>query len=227
VLAAAFVAGVRPDKRNSMILRLLIALIAGTFLVWSGANYSVAQNNEKKAPVKAAPKKKEAPAEKKKAPEKKEAPKAEQKKAAVPAPNLIAQYGDWGVYVNKTAKTCFALTQPKDRQPGNVKRDPAYFFVTTRQSEKLSNEISIMTGFTLKEDADVVLAAGGKNFAMFAKGAGLWVKEPAEEPKLLDALKNEKELTLKLTPAKGQVTTDRYSLAGLPQALERVAKECP
>lgn len=218
-----------------MISRLMIALLTGTLLVWSGTNLTVAQDGEKKAPVKTTPKKKETPAaeknEKKKAPEKKEAPKAEQKaeqkKAQIPAPNLIAQYGDWGVYVNKTAKTCFALTQPKDRQPGNTKRDPAYFFVTTRQSEKLVNEISIVAGFTLKEDAEVVLAAGGKNFTMFAKGAGLWIKEPADEPKLLDALKNEKELTLKLTPTKGSATTDRYSLTGLPQALERVAKECP
>ena len=218
-----------------MILRLIIALIAGTLLVSTGTNLTVAQNGEKKAPVKTTPKKKETPSaeknEKKKAPEKKDAPKAEkkaeQKKAQIPAPNLIAQYGDWGVYVNKTAKTCFALTQPKDRQPGNTKRDPAYFFVTTRQSEKLTNEISIVAGFTLKEDAEVVLAAGGKNFTMFAKGNGLWIKEPADEPKLLDALKNEKELTLKLTPAKGPATTDRYSLTGLPQALERVAKECP
>jgi hypothetical protein len=211
-----------------MIARFIIAVLAGTLLVWSGTHLTVAQDGEKKAPVKAAPKKKETPAaEKKKAPEKKDAPKAEQKKAQIPAPNLIAQYGDWGVYVNRTAKTCFALTQPKDRQPGNIKRDPAYFFVTSRPSEKLANEISIVAGFTLKEDADVVLAAGGANFAMFAKGAGLWIKEPADEPKLLEALKNEKELTLKLTPAKGAVTTDRYSLTGLPQALERVAKECP
>ena len=219
-----------------MIARLIIAVLAGALLVWSGASLTVAQDGEKKAPVKTAPKKKDVPAaqknEKKKAQEKKDAPKAEQpkteqKKAQVPAPNLIAQYGDWGVYVNKTAKTCFALTQPKDRQPGNVKRDPAYFFVTTRPSEKLVNEISIVLGFTLKDETDVVLAAGGMNFTMFAKGNGLWIKDPADEPKLLEVLKNEKELTLKLAPAKGPVTTDRYSLSGLPQALERVAKECP
>jgi hypothetical protein len=219
-----------------MISRLMIALLTGTLLVWSGTNLTVAQDGEKKAPVKTAPapKKKEAPAaeknEKKKALEKKDAPKAEQKdqkKAQAPAPNLIAQYGDWGVYVNKTANTCFALTQPKDRQPGNIKRDPAYFFITTRPSEKLKNEISIVLGFTLKSDADVVFAAGGSNFALFAKNSGLWIKEPADEPKLIEVLKNEKELTLKLEPAKGPATTDRYSLLGLGQALERVAKECP
>jgi hypothetical protein len=212
--------------------RLVLAALLSAALASGGAMHSAAQDGEKKAPVKAAPKKEAPKKETPKAPEKKEAPKAEQKKAeqkkTTPGtPNLIAQYGDWGVYVNKTAKTCFALTQPKDRQPANVKRDAAYFFVTTRPNDKLTNEISIMAGFALKEDAEVTLVSGGASFPMFVKGAGLWIKEPSDEAKLLDALKKDKELTLKLTPAKGAVTTDRYSLTGLPQALERVAKECP
>lgn len=213
--------------------RLVLAALLGAALVSAGAMHSAAQDGQKKAPVKTAPRK---------APEKKEAPKkdapkaeqpkaeqkkAEQKKTTPGTPVLVAQFGDWGVYVNKTARTCFALTQPKERQPANVKRDPAYFFVTTRPADKLVNEISIMTGFTLKEDAEVVLASGGANYPLFVKGNGLWIKEPADEPKLVEALKKEKEITLKLTPAKGAVTTDRYSLTGLPQALERVAKECP
>ena len=215
-----------------MKFRLLIAALLSVALASSGAMHSAAQDGEKKAPVKAAPKK-EAP----KQPEKKEAPKketpkqpekkAEQKKTTPGTPALIAQFGDWGVYVNKTAKICFALTQPKDRQPANVQRQPAYFFVTTRPNDKLTNEISFMAGFPLKEDADVILASGGANFPMFVKGHGLWIKEPNEEAKLLSSLQKEKEITLKLTPAKGAVTTDRYSLSGLPQALERVAKECP
>jgi hypothetical protein len=210
--------------------RLVFAALVSAVLVSAGAMHSAAQDGEKKAPVKTAPKK-AAPVEQKKAPEKKEAPKAEQKKAEQKktpgTPALIAQYGDWGVYVNKTAKTCFALTQPKDRQPANVKRDPAYFFVTTRPNDKLTNEISIMVGFPLKEDAEVAVIATGASFPMYVKGNGLWIKDPADEPKLLAALQKDKEIALKLTPAKGAVTTDRYSLTGLPQALERVAKECP
>jgi len=213
--------------------RLVFAALVSAVLVSAGAMHSAAQDGEKKAPVKTAPKK-EAPkaeqnkAEQKKAPEKKEEQKkAEQKKTTPGTPALIAQFGDWGVYVNKTAKTCFALTQPKDRQPANVQRDPAYFFVTTRPNDKLTNEVSIRVGFLLKEDVEVTLASGGANFPMFVKGHGLWIKDPAEEQKLLAALQKDKEITLKLTPAKGAVTTDRYSLTGLPQALERVAKECP
>lgn len=213
--------------------RLVLAALLGAALVSAGAMHSAAQDGQKKAPVKTvprkAPEKKEAP--KKDAPKaeqpKAEQKKAEQKKTTPGAPVLVAQFGDWGVYVNKTARTCFALTQPKERQPANVKRDPAYFFVTTRPNDKLVNEISIMAGFALKEDAEAVLASGGANYPLFVKGTGLWIKEPADEAKLLDALKKDKEITLKLTPAKGAVTTDRYSLTGLPQALERVAKECP
>ena len=203
--------------------RLVLIALLGAALASASAMHSAAQDGEKKAPVKATPKK---------APEKKEAPKTEQKKAeqkkTTPGtPALIAQYGDWGVYVNKTAKICFALTQPKSREPANVKRDPAYFYVTTRPGDKLMNEISIMTGIPLKDDVEVAVIASGASFPMYVKGHGLWIKEPSDEPKLLDALKKDKETTLKLTPAKGAVTTDRYSLTGLPQALERVAKECP
>lgn len=208
--------------------RVVYAALLSAAFVSAGATYSAAQDGQKKAPVKTAPKK---TPEKKEAP-KQEAPKAEQKKAeqkkTTPGtPALVAQFGDWGVYVNKTAKICFALTQPKERQPVNVKRDPAFFFVTTRPADKLVNEVSIMTGLPLKEDAEVTLVSGGASFPLYVKGQGLWIRNPADEAKLLDALKKDKELTLTLTPSKGAATTDRYSLTGLPQALERVAKECP
>jgi hypothetical protein len=209
--------------------RLVLVALLGAVLASAGAMHSAAQDGQKKAPVKTAPKK---TPERKEAPKKKEAPKAEQKKAepqkrTTPgSPALVAQFGDWGVYVNKTARTCFALTQPKERQPANVKRDPAYFFVTTRPGDKLANEISIMAGFTLKEDAEAVIAAGGASYALFVKGNGLWIRNPDDEQKLLAALQKEKEIALKLTPARGAATTDRYSLIGLSQALERVAKEC-
>jgi len=203
--------------------RFVIAALVGAVLVSAGVTHSAAQDGEKKAPVKSAPKKN---AEKKEA-QKKEAPKAEQKKTTPGTPALIAQFGDWGVYVNKTAKTCFALTQPKSREPSTVKRDPAYFFITTRPADKLINEVSIKTGFALKEDSEVVLRAGGKDYPLFVKDQGLWIKDTGDEQKLVDALRKEDEVVLKLAPQKGAVTTDRYSLSGISQALERVAKECP
>lgn len=205
-----------------MFARWLIAALVSLALAGAGGSLTLAQDGEKKAPAKkAAPKKtpaKKAEPQKKTEPQKKAAPRG--------APQLVAQFGDWGVYVNKTANTCFALSQPKDRAPANVKRGAAYFFVTTQPSEKLSNEVSIMTGLPLKDASAAALAIGGTSFAMFAKGDGIWIKDPADEAKLVDAMRKGQELVLTLTPPKGADTIDRYSLSGFSQALERVAKEC-
>lgn len=214
-----------------MIARLCGCLLAA-FLVASPATHSAAQDAQKKtqqkAPQKKAEPKTQPKSEKKAAPKKTEEKKAEQKKPTAAAPTLVAQFGDWGVYVNKAAKTCFALSQPKERQPANVKRNPAYFFVTTKPEEKLVNEVNIQVGFDQKEDAAVNASVGtGASFALFVRKQGLWIKDPADEAKLLDAMKKEKDLTLRLTPASGAPTTDRYSLSGFQQALDRVAKECP
>ncbi len=218
-----------------MKFRLVMVALVSAVLASAGAMHSAAQDGEKKAPAKTAPKKASEKKEpQKKEAQKKEAPKAEQKeqKKAEPkktpgTPALIAQFGDWGVYVNKTAKICFALTQPKSREPANIKRDPAYFYITTRPGEKLTNVVSIAAGFPLNENTEVVLHAAGANYPLFVKGHGLWIKNADDEAKLVDALRKEDEIVLKLAPVKGTVTTDVYSLTGVAQALERVAKECP
>jgi invasion protein IalB len=44
---------------------------------------------------------------------------------------------------------------------------------------------------------------------------------------LIDALKKGSKLVIKAASARGNVTTDTYSLSGLSQALEKVEKECP
>ena len=209
-----------------MIARLSGCLLASLLAVLP-ATHSAAQDAQKKTQQKA-PQKKAEPKAQPKSEKKAEPKKTEQKKSSAGSPTLVAQFGDWGVYVNKAAKTCFALSQPKERQPANVKRNPAYFFVTTKPEEKLVNEVNILVGFDQKEGTAVNAAVGaGTNFAMFVRKQGLWIKDPADEAKLLDAMKKEKELTLRLTPASGAATTDRYSLSGFPQALDRVAKECP
>lgn len=164
---------------------------------------------------------------------KKDAPKNDAKSAPQPAstgasPTLVVQYGDWGVYVSQTPKTkiCYALSQPKDRQPATLKRDPAYFFVSTRPGENVRNEVSIVVGFTIKEGSDASLDIGGANFPFYTKNDGAWVRNAAEETKLIDAMRKAKDFSVKSTSLRGNPNTDRYSLAGIGQALDRVTQEC-
>ncbi len=144
------------------------------------------------------------------------------------APALIAQYGDWGVYVSQTPKNkiCYALSQPKDRQPGGLKRDPGYFFVSTRPTENVRNEASVVVGFALKDGTDAAVDIGGTSFSFFTKSDGAWIKNAAEEARLIEALRKGRDFSVKATSQRGNATNDRYSLTGIVQALDRAAQEC-
>lgn len=154
--------------------------------------------------------------------------KRQAKPAAAAAPALLAQYGDWGVYVSETPKTkiCYALSQPKDRKPAGLKRDPAYFFVSTRPGENIRNEASAVVGFPLKEDSEATLDIGGAKFEFYTKSDGAWIRNAAEEARLIEAMRKGRDFTLKSTSTRSNDTIDHYSLSGVSQALDRVAQEC-
>jgi len=144
------------------------------------------------------------------------------------APKLVAQSGDWGVYVDQSGsgKTCYALSQPKTRVPEGLNRDPAYFFISTRTAENVKNEISVIMGFPLKEGSDATLTIGANNFALYTRESGAWVRNVAEEARLVDALRKGKDVVVKGTSRRGNVTTDTYSLNGVSSAIDRAAQEC-
>jgi len=182
---------------------------------------SAAEKTEKKAGTKAAPSKKrnDAPAT----------------TAAVPAPGggqptLIAQYDTWGAYMaNSGGRTvCYALAKPSAQatQPANRPRDPAYMFIATRPAENVRNEISIVVGYPFKQGYEASADIGANKYAMYTQGDGAWVKNPAEEARMVEALRKGADLVVTGESGKGTKSTDRYTLKGLSQALDRVAQEC-
>jgi invasion protein IalB len=166
----------------------------------------------------------------------KTAPKATAKPAAAPAaagstePTLIGQFGTWGAYTATPngKKVCFALAKPASSKtnPAGRPRDPAYVFVSTRPSEKVFNEVSVMIGYQLKPGSESALEVGGARYAMYTQGDGLWIKNAAEEERMVDALRKAPDATVKGVSAKGTETTDTFSLKGLAQALDRIAQDC-
>ncbi|ALK10973.1 hypothetical protein [Blastochloris viridis] len=147
--------------------------------------------------------------------------------APVAAPELLGKFGDWAAYVSQTPKTkiCYALSQPKDRQPASLKRDPGFMFISHRPGEGVRNEVSATMGFPLR-DGDASMQIGNVVFAMTSKDENVWIKNPAEEQRLIDTMRRGKDLAIKGTSRRGNESTDRYSLSGLAQALDRVAQEC-
>lgn len=170
-----------------------------------------------------------APAAKKPAPTAAASPPAAAAPTA-PQPTLLGQFGDWGAYTASPGgkKVCFALAKPSSSKttPPNRPRDPAYMFISSRPSEKVRDEVSIIFGYGFKPNADASVEVGGANYAMYTQSDGAWVKNAAEETRLVDAMRKSGDLTVKGTSAKGTASVDVYSLRGLPEALNRVGAEC-
>ncbi|MET3971116.1 MULTISPECIES: invasion associated locus B family protein [Bradyrhizobium] len=209
---------------------LILALMTGVMAVGitDSARAQTAQPAPKAAPKAAAPAANTAP---------KTAAKPESKPVA-PAtavaggaePTLIGQFGTWGAYsaTPNGKKVCFALAKPSSSKtnPPNRPRDPAYAFVSTRPAEKVNNEVSVMIGYALKPGSESSVEVGGAAFAMYTQGDGLWIKNAAEEERMVEAMRKSADLVVKGVSAKGTETTDTFSLKGLAQALDRIAQDC-
>jgi Invasion associated locus B (IalB) protein len=159
--------------------------------------------------------------------------KPETKPAAVAGgaePTLIGQFGTWGAYtaMPNGKKVCFALAKPSSSKtnPPNRPRDPAYAFVSSRPAEKVTNEVSVMIGYAVKPGSESTLEVGGASYAMYTQGDGLWIKNAAEEERMVEAMRKAGDATIKGVSAKGTETSDTFSLKGLAQALDRLAQDC-
>ena len=162
----------------------------------------------------------------------KSAPAAEPQTAAVGGgqPALLGQFGDWGAYTatNSGHKVCYALAKPSTQatEPANRPRDPAYIFVSTRPAENVRNEISVVIGYPFKPGSEATADIGSAKYAMYTQQDGAWVKNPAEEARMVDAMRRGSDLVVSGESGRGTKSTDRYTLKGLSQALDRVAQEC-
>ena len=206
-----------------MSVRQLLTALGLSVLLCGAASLAQAQS----APPKAA-----------KSAAKPAAAKPEAKPEAKPAaatgggaePTLIGQFGTWGAYsaTPNGKKVCFALAKPASSKtnPPNRPRDPAYAFVSTRPAEKVVNEVSVMIGYTLKPGSESTLEVGGASYTMYTQGDGLWIKNAAEEERMVDAMRKAADVTVKGVSAKGTETIDTFSLKGLAQALDKLAQDC-
>ena len=203
-----------------MTVRRVLSVVLGGALACGCLSEALAQTPSK---GKAAPAPKAAPA--------KQAPATPPPGAAGGTePTLVGQFGTWGAYTATPngKKVCFALAKPSSSKtnPSNRPRDPAYVFVSTRPAEKVTNEVSVMIGYQLKPGSESTLVVGGATFAMYTQGDGLWIKNAAEEERMVEAMRKAADATVKGVSTKGTETTDTFVLKGLAQALDKLGQTC-
>ena len=211
------------------VYRLAVPLVVAAAFALS--TLAFAQQSPPAKQVKPAPKsepKSETKSEAKQAPAK-QAKQPPQSPAGGAQPTLLGQFGDWGAYTatNGGKKLCYALAKPSSSatEP-NRPRDPAYVFISTRPSENVRNEISIVIGYPFKPGSEASVDIGSAKYAMYTQADGAWIKNAAEEARMVDAMRKGSDMVVAGESGRGTKSTDRYALKGLSQALDRVAQEC-
>lgn len=140
---------------------------------------------------------------------------------------LLQKYNDWAAYTSEgSPKVCFAVSQPRDSSPKNVRRGPIYFYVSHYPGDKIAGEISVKMGYPFAPGAKVTVTIGSEKFELFTKDEGGFVEKTEDEAKLVGALKAGSSMTVQGRSARGTSTSDNYSLSGTTDALDRIAKEC-
>ncbi|RYE29932.1 MAG: hypothetical protein EOP23_20340 [Hyphomicrobiales bacterium] len=141
---------------------------------------------------------------------------------------LLESAGKWQAFSSQQgrSKVCYALSKAEARIPTNLKDVEGLLFVSTRPGEGVRNEISFVMNFDLKEGVEHQAIIGSERFALVAKGQNMWLKNPAEEPRMLDALRRGAGLEVKGMSKRGNPTSDKYSLAGISQIVKRAEDAC-
>ena len=87
-------------------------------------------------------------------------------------------------------------------------------------------QFKIIIGYSFRPNSEANVEVGSAKFPMYTQNDGAWIKNAAEETRLIEAMRKGSDLVVRGTSARGTDTIDRYSLKGLAQALDRAAQEC-
>ena len=148
-----------------------------------------------------------------------------------PSRRCSRQFAAWGAYTASPGgkKVCFAIAKPTtaETKPPNRPRNPPYMFITTRPADKVTNEVSIEIGYPFKSGSEASAQVGTTTFALYTAGRRRLDQEQGGRiPHGRHHAPGRHRRGARANRPRGTKTTDTYSLKGLSEALDRIAKEC-
>ena len=130
------------------------------------------------------------------------------------------------VIKNDSSLVCFAQTKPVLQSPKNNPRE-ARLFVSFRPNDKISDEISITSGYEFNNQ-NSVLATSGKSKYKFdiTQDNFAWIASNKMEKKMIKTMKRGSRIMITGYNKSGSQTIDHYSLLGFTKAYNAAKKSC-
>lgn len=149
--------------------------------------------------------------------------------------NRVDAATDWSFFVEEPSgdkpKECWAVSAPKetvntkDGKAVAVRRGDILLFVTYRPGGA-AGEVSFSGGYPFAEGSTVSLDVGGQVFDLFTDGEWAWSGSPADDAKIIAAMKGGSSAILTGRSGRGTQTKDTFSLLGVSAMIDEAAKRC-
>lgn len=146
--------------------------------------------------------------------------------------NQVAAKTDWSVFVEDDPKECWAVSAPKETvntQDGrvvSVRRSSILFMAFYRPNAEVKGQITFTGGYPFKDRSTVNLNVDGTEFELFTEGEWAWAASPAEDTKIMTALKRGTDAVITGVSGRGTITKDTFSLLGFTAAVEEADARC-
>ena len=138
------------------------------------------------------------------------------------APNAFAiEKGTWSF--TKEENWCYIGTIPIKEECKYAQRGDTYLIVYKINNNPEST-VQVNAGYNYQEEKPVELIIDNTKFSLFSQGDSAWSSN--QDKKIINAMINGKEMTIKGYSFKGTLTKDTYTLIGFTSVYNQLNKDC-
>ena len=144
----------------------------------------------------------------------------------------VAESSDWQVFEGTDPKTCWAVTAPKKTvntrggREVTVRRGDILLFVTYQPARNVAGEVSFTGGYPFAKGSTATLEIDGTTFELFTDDEYAWPATPAEDRKIVTAMKRGADAVVTARSTRGTQTKDTFSLIGATAMIEEAETRC-
>ena len=140
----------------------------------------------------------------------------------------IGKYKDWEtiVFIDGDNKVCFAQSIPVLQAPKKNPRE-ARLFVSFRPKDKISDEISVTSGYNYNQQNSITATSGKRKYKFdISQENFAWIADNKTEKKMIKTMKKGSRIMVTGYNKSGSQTIDHYSLMGFSKAYGAAKKNC-
>lgn len=140
----------------------------------------------------------------------------------------IGHYGDWDVFegTEGKGKVCYMASIAKETKGAAPRKDKSYVMVMRRPAAKNLGVVSVTSGYVFKDLSEPVAEIGTEKLPLYTSAKTPDTAWARDDAKVVQAMLKGQTMVVKGTPAKGDATTDTYSLNGISKAYQKLNKAC-